>query len=937
MGFIREVRNDIEREALRLMRGYYSMLLAEAKRLCGDDQTAEDLAMKAVETYLAKPEDELPSEDKTGAWLRAAVRNHYQNSIRGKARACTVYVDQTDAERLAELGPVDNSTDEAILAHSDAELVRSAIARLPPDVRSIIMLRYFESLSIRQIAEIIRRSPDSVRSNLYYARKVLAKRLGKMMGRAALAIAAVLFGGSLVYAAAVAVGLAPSLFTAAEPAAEAAPAESTEVSEGSLTGLSANQESQTTGADGDSPQVVAEVTDNFNTNKEENAVNGSIVKKSAAKLIAAAAVLCGASAALAASTNEFAVIDIMETVRQSEVDSPFTVAYTGAHSVSDSLSAVMQLFDGDLTADNNKADSENGRVLFVLSKGATVTVSFNPAAFGNRPLFLGQYGFRMANVATAGGWQIPNRLPAAWTIKVSDKENPASDDDWVLVDSHSGLTHSLYGPVNGCYTADFSLELPVAFRHVRFAFTGSTGNNDNVQLGEICMSGLMGPNEAGRRDVCLCKTSPVSPNADGSATAKAAILPAGAEVDPYDIFVTYRTGDHADTNWLARATQFTGLYETTIPGLRLGADYTLQFGIVAANGTVELGEVVEFSTPLDIMPAGVLPGGFEAVEYIESTDTGHQYIDCGFAPNSVRLGFAIDFIGYSSFQKGAFHDTDDRDTGYGVYLSSVVKDQNAKLLISTSTGGSGTFPTGLFWYNATMPAYNAKLVRNERMQITLDESTNTGNYRAICGATTNIQNVSQAAISGPNVFVFAAGNGQGNDLDQFGVMRLYSLKFYNDSVSPRELIHDFVPVRKIADDTYGLYDLVAGVWCPNGSATPFLAGSAVNIGGILTIDSVSFVGRTLTVTLRRDVESTAEADVYALWGADYAAMDAAGWEHTARLGAFAENAQTAKFATPDLVRGTVYVRFYTADGKWSETVYLPDQPVRSSGFIYIVR
>ncbi len=216
MGFIREVRNDIEREALRLMRGYYSMLLAEAKRLCGDDQTAEDLAMKAVETYLAKPEDELPSEDKTGAWLRAAVRNHYQNSIRGKARACTVYVDQTDAERLAELGPVDNSTDEAILAHSDAELVRSAIARLPPDVRSIIMLRYFESLSIRQIAEIIRRSPDSVRSNLYYARKVLAKRLGKMMGRAALAIAAVLFGGSLVYAAAVAVGLAPSLFTAAE-------------------------------------------------------------------------------------------------------------------------------------------------------------------------------------------------------------------------------------------------------------------------------------------------------------------------------------------------------------------------------------------------------------------------------------------------------------------------------------------------------------------------------------------------------------------------------------------------------------------------------------------------------------------------------------------------------------------------------------------------
>ena len=649
-------------------------------------------------------------------------------------------------------------------------------------------------------------------------------------------------------------------------------------------------------------------------------------------LAVAAAVLCGASAALAASTNEFTSIDIMETVRQSEVESPFTATFTGEQPGSVS----MQLFDGDLTADNNKGADQNGRALFVLNNGPTVTVSFNPAAFGNRPISLGQYGFRMANVSGASSWQIANRLPAAWTVKVSDKANPSSDDDWVLVDSHSGLTSSSYSLVNNCYTADFSLELPMTFRHVRFAFTGTTGNNGYVQLGEICMSGLIAPDEAGRRDVCLYKTSPVSANADGSETVQALIFPAGAEVDPYDLFVIYRTGDRVTTNLLEHVTQITGLYEATIPGLRLDADYTLQFGTVATNGTVELGEVVGFSTAFDVMPSGMLPVGYEMVEYIESTDTGHQYIDCGFAPNSARLGFAIDFIGYSSFQKGAFHDTDDRNTGYGVYLSSVVKGQNAQLLISTSTGMNGTFPTGLFWYNQAY--YNAKLTRNERMQITLDESTGSSNYRAICGATTNIQNVAQATISsGPNVFVFAAGNGQGNDPDQFGVMRLYSLKFYNDSVSPRELIHDFVPVRKISDGTYGLYDLVAGVWCPNGSATPFLAGSAVNIGGILTIDSVSFAGRTLTVTLNRNGASTAEADVYALWGADYAAMDTAEWEHTERLGAFAENAQTAQFTTPALARDTVYVRFYTGDGKWSETIYLPDQPASASGLTIFVR
>ena len=645
-----------------------------------------------------------------------------------------------------------------------------------------------------------------------------------------------------------------------------------------------------------------------------------------------AALLAAACSAQAASTNEYAAIDIMETVRQSEVESPITVAYTGVHSASASQGAVMQLFDGDLSIDNNAASiEENGRVLFVLANGPSVTVSFNPAVFGNRPVFLGQYGFRMGYLSTAPGWQIPNRLPAEWTVQVSDKENPTSDDDWVLVDSHSGLTSSSYGLVDNCYTADFSLELPVAFRHVRFAFTGSTGNNANVQLGEICISGLIAPDEPDRRDVCLYKTSPASAKADGSATAKAAIIPAGAEVDPYDLFVIYSTGDRVTTNLLEHATQFAGLYETTIPGLRLDADYTLQFGTVATNGTVELGEVVGFSTAIDVMPRGMMPAGYEMVEYLESTDTGHQYIDCGFA-TSGRMGFAIDFIGYNSFQKGAFHDTDDRDTGYGVYLSSIVKGQSAHLLISTSTGINGTYPTGLLWVGGT--AYHAKLTRNERMQITFDDSTNTGNYRAICGATTNIQSVTGKALAGPNVFVFAAGNGSGNDPDQFGVMRLYSLKFYNDAVSPRELIHDFVPTHRISDNTYGLYDLVAERWCPNGSTNQFLAGSVV-VGGKLELDSPRYAGHALTATLARG--GTVATDVYAAWGATYGGVDAAAWDHTARIGAFAENVASAEFTTPDLGRDTVYVRFYAADGEWSETVYLPDLPHGPDGLVIIVR
>ena len=60
-------------------------------------------------------------------------------------------------------------------------------------------------------------------------------------------------------------------------------------------------------------------------------------------LLIAAAVLCGASAALT-DGDAFTSIDIMETVRQSEVESPFTFSTTGENDGSHSE----QLFDLDL-------------------------------------------------------------------------------------------------------------------------------------------------------------------------------------------------------------------------------------------------------------------------------------------------------------------------------------------------------------------------------------------------------------------------------------------------------------------------------------------------------------------------------------------------------------------------------------------------------------
>ena len=629
--------------------------------------------------------------------------------------------------------------------------------------------------------------------------------------------------------------------------------------------------------------------------------------------VAAASVVGVASAA---GISEFTPIDIMETVRQSEVESPFTFSTTGEIDGSHSE----QLFDGDLTADGSKAADQNGRAIFTIANGPSITVSFNPAVFGNRHVFLRQYGFRMWYKNPGSAWNIAGRMPGTWTVHVSGVETPSSDDDWTLVDSRERpITYS--DVASSYYSADFTTDALVPTRHVRFTFTLPNVATDCVSLGEITMSGLLGPDDEDARDVAFYGTEIQSVNGDGSVDAKVSILPVGQAVDPYDLFVECRTGDHADTNWLARATTLTGPYETKVTGLRLGAGYTLRFGAVAANGAVSTGDAVNFASADDLIPSR-LPAGYTELEYIESTDTGNQCIDCGFAPTGM-FGFDLDFIGYNAFQRGAYYDKGDRDAGYGCYLTA-----SANLVLSSSTGSFGSYTGGMFLYNG---AKNAGLVRNERMRFLVGG----GKYTTIVGTTTNSTSFTRSNLNGPNLFLAAACNGAGTT-NQYGVMRIYSLKTYNDGVNPRELTHEFVPAKRKSDNAIGVYDVVANAWRPNGSATPFLAGPAVG-GADLTFDSVSFVGRTLTVTLNRNGTSTAEADVYALWGADYAAMDTAEWEHTARLGAFAENAQTAQFTTPALARGTVYVRFYTGDGKWSETIYLPDQLAKSSGFIYIVR
>ena len=219
MGIIKDIHGDIEREAALLLDRYRDALMLEALTLSsGDSHAAEELVLQTFEAYLFGRERFDPSKGELLPWLRGILRNIHGKAGRGKSVKAVSYLSQDELELISEIRRQDNSTDEEILSNSDSEVIRKVIEALPDKTRRIIVLRCFESASFGEIARLLGISEISVKNRFYYARKLLARRLGKLLGRApAIALGVILAGASLLYAAAVVTGLASSPFAGTDP------------------------------------------------------------------------------------------------------------------------------------------------------------------------------------------------------------------------------------------------------------------------------------------------------------------------------------------------------------------------------------------------------------------------------------------------------------------------------------------------------------------------------------------------------------------------------------------------------------------------------------------------------------------------------------------------------------------------------------------------
>ncbi len=139
---------------------YVDRIFAYTARLMQDDAAAQDVTAVTFEKALNHVRQRGWQGDSFIAWLYRIARNEAMSKLRRQKWLSPRQWFGTTELRVTETAVQNRQTHQAI---------HHALARLRPQDRDIIVLRYLEELSSEDVAEILTCSPDNVYVRLHRA------------------------------------------------------------------------------------------------------------------------------------------------------------------------------------------------------------------------------------------------------------------------------------------------------------------------------------------------------------------------------------------------------------------------------------------------------------------------------------------------------------------------------------------------------------------------------------------------------------------------------------------------------------------------------------------------------------------------------------------------------------------------------------------------
>lgn len=157
----------------RLYRRYVAPVYSYAFYHLRDHHDAEDITERAFLSAL----DALPAFEERGAtfraWLFRIAHNALVNQMRTRSRRRTEPLDAL-AHQVAP-----DDVQASVARREDARRVWKAVSSLPEERRRVVILRFVDELSSREIGEVLGRSEGAVRVLLHRALREIARDLGE--------------------------------------------------------------------------------------------------------------------------------------------------------------------------------------------------------------------------------------------------------------------------------------------------------------------------------------------------------------------------------------------------------------------------------------------------------------------------------------------------------------------------------------------------------------------------------------------------------------------------------------------------------------------------------------------------------------------------------------------------------------------------------------
>lgn len=151
-----------------LVAAYEKPVYNVALRMLRDPEEARDIA----QTVFLKTWQNLSNYDpqyKFYSWIYRMAINESLNALRARGRGTEPVDERLPAE---DAGPCDLLDGDQVRG-----VVLEAVARLKPEHRAVIVLKYFAEHDYEDMAEILGIDAKTVKSRLYTARQLLKERL----------------------------------------------------------------------------------------------------------------------------------------------------------------------------------------------------------------------------------------------------------------------------------------------------------------------------------------------------------------------------------------------------------------------------------------------------------------------------------------------------------------------------------------------------------------------------------------------------------------------------------------------------------------------------------------------------------------------------------------------------------------------------------------